>query len=150
MVKFLSSKGLLFLVDFSPRSLETVPDIFTMEIGQLIATLKQCPSYQIDKNHTNCGLRTRILPILDFIETALASNVISISPSSWKEDRAGATWYRPSDKKHGPADVDVEGFTFRPTGSYAYARLQFPGLMGVDNVARQMFTATAWEWTPEI
>ncbi|RAL16869.1 uncharacterized protein BO97DRAFT_430928 [Aspergillus homomorphus CBS 101889] len=34
----------------------------------LLASLKQCPDYQIDANHTGCGIRRRFLPPLDCIE----------------------------------------------------------------------------------
>ncbi|PYH45727.1 uncharacterized protein BP01DRAFT_279255, partial [Aspergillus saccharolyticus JOP 1030-1] len=37
-------------------------------IVALLAALKQCPDYQIDSNHTGCGIRRRFLPPLDCIE----------------------------------------------------------------------------------
>ncbi|KAJ0425798.1 hypothetical protein BJY00DRAFT_273736 [Aspergillus carlsbadensis] len=38
------------------------------DITALISSLKQCPDYQIDSNHTACGIRRRFLPSLDCIE----------------------------------------------------------------------------------
>lgn len=38
------------------------------DIASIIASLKQCPDYQIDSNHTGCGVRRRLLPALDCIE----------------------------------------------------------------------------------
>lgn len=40
----------------------------TSDISSLIASLKQCPDYQIDSNHNGCGVRRRLLPALDCIE----------------------------------------------------------------------------------
>ncbi|KAL4809266.1 hypothetical protein BDV18DRAFT_77774 [Aspergillus unguis] len=38
------------------------------DITAIISLLKQCPDYQIDSNHTACGIRRRFLPSLDCIE----------------------------------------------------------------------------------
>lgn len=38
------------------------------DITAIIASLKQFPDYQIDSNHTGCGIRRRIIPALDCIE----------------------------------------------------------------------------------
>lgn len=38
------------------------------DITAIIASLKQFPDYQIDANHTGCGVRRRIVPALDCIE----------------------------------------------------------------------------------
>lgn len=38
------------------------------DICAIIASLKQCPDYQIDSNHTGCGIRRRFIPPLDCIE----------------------------------------------------------------------------------
>ncbi len=147
-IKFLSSRNLLFLVDFSPGSFELLPDLAGMDIGRLLSILKQCPSYQIDKNHTNCGLRTRIIPILDYIQSMLSSNVVSIARSAWKNDREATSWLlssEGSDDGHGRA-----GKPFRFTRSVASdSRLRYEGAMAADRLARELFTASSWDWTPE-
>lgn len=38
------------------------------DLLSLIASLKQCPDYQLDHNHTGCGVRRRLVPALDCIE----------------------------------------------------------------------------------
>ena len=38
------------------------------DLCSLVASLKQCPDYQIDPNHNGCGVRRRLLPALDCIE----------------------------------------------------------------------------------
>ncbi|KAK5629248.1 hypothetical protein RRF57_004963 [Xylaria bambusicola] len=146
MFKFLANKGLLFLVDFSPGSLDTIADTALLPVEHIISTLRQCPAYQIDKNHTNCGLRTRLLPILDFIQALLSANSIPISRAAWKNSRAAHAWM--------PAAVDekVDGVEkpFRFTRALAAdQRLRFEHAMGADKFARDVFTATSWDWTAE-
>ncbi|KAL2020769.1 hypothetical protein VTK56DRAFT_7967 [Thermocarpiscus australiensis] len=146
MIKFLVSRDLLFLVDYSPSSLDAIQDYATVDIAQLLATLKQCPSYQIDKNHTNCGLRTRILPILEYIQAMLSSNIISISKSAWAKDRDTASWYK--GEADDRAEREPEVFCF--TRSMATdQRLRYEGAMAADRMARKLFTADQWDWTPE-
>ena len=38
------------------------------DICSLIASLRQCPDYQLDSSHNGCGVRRRLLPALDCIE----------------------------------------------------------------------------------
>jgi len=146
MIKFLSTKGLLYFVDFSPASLDRVPDCPVGDINNILAALKQCPSYQIDKNHTNCGLRTRLLPIVEYIQTMLSSNIIAVTTSSWRKNRTAATWAPDDEKRH--RDQDEQSFRF--TRSLAGdQRLRYEGALAADRMAKQMFTATTWDWTPE-
>ncbi|KXJ96631.1 hypothetical protein Micbo1qcDRAFT_199422 [Microdochium bolleyi] len=92
IVRFLANKSLLFLVDFGPSSLDRVVDTAQITVDSLITTLRQCPSYQIDKNHNNCGLRTRMLPILDFVQSLLSANAVPVTIPGWKADRAATAW----------------------------------------------------------
>ncbi|KAI0385637.1 hypothetical protein F5Y04DRAFT_246325 [Hypomontagnella monticulosa] len=146
MFKFLTNKNLMFLVDFSPGSLDSIADTSLLQIDGILTTLRQCPSYQIDKNHTNCGLRTRVLPILDFIQGLLSSNSIPLTRATWKSNRQAAAWMPPDggDKK----DVEVKPFLF--TRSLAGdQRLRLENAMGADRLARDVFTASSWDWTAE-
>ncbi|KAK3387603.1 hypothetical protein B0H63DRAFT_470490 [Podospora didyma] len=145
MVKFLVGRDLLQLVDFSTNSFGEIKDHSTVEIGQIIVTLRQCSGYQIDKNHTNCGLRIRLLPILDYIQSMLSSNIISISRPTWKKDRDSVSWF-PSEE----VDDHSEPTVFRFTRSTAMdQRFRFEGAMATDRLARTLFTADQWDWTPE-
>jgi hypothetical protein len=148
MVKFLSGRNLLFLLDFSPRSMVSMTDHSFVAIDQLLATLRQCPAYQIDQNHTNCGLRTRIVPILDYLQAMLSTNVISIALPSWKNNREAASWV-PREDLVCPGGGDELVFQF--TRSVANdQRLRYEGAMAADRIARELFTAKQWDWVPEI
>lgn len=146
MVKFLLSKELLSFVDFSPSSLDTIPDLSMLDIDQLITTLKQCPSYQVDKNHTNCGLRIRIDPILDYIRAMVSANVVAIQLASWKTNRSEVSWVVSTARI-----TDTREKTFSFTRALANdQRLRYEGAIYADRLAKKLFTSEAWNWTPEI
>lgn len=145
MIKFLVSKNLLFLMDYSPSALDAAPDATCIDIQELLVTLRQCPSYQLDKNHVNCGLRIRIEPILDYLRTMLSTNVVSISLAEWKKNRDSAAWVRDSDKSGG----DKKQFTFTRAVSQDQ-RLRYEGAMYADKMAKALFTSESWDWTPEL
>ncbi len=146
MIKFLANKGLLFLVDFSPAPPNSPTDYSVVDVYDLLTTLRQCPSYQIDKHHTNCGLRTRLLPILEYIQTMLSSNIVAIASPAWKTNRAATTWVSDSSKDDREGDHNVFRFT---RSSARDQRLRYEGAMAADSMAKQLFTAKEWNWTPD-
>ncbi|KAI1156565.1 hypothetical protein F4825DRAFT_446417 [Nemania diffusa] len=157
MVKFLMNKGLFALADFSPGSLDAVADTARLlPVGTAVAALRQCPAYQIDKNHANCGLRTRMLPILDFVEGLLSANSVPVSRAAWKSNRAAHAWMPPGSgetetrgKMDGGGGEEGER-PFRFTRALAGdQRFRFENAMGADKFARDVFTATSWDWTAE-
>ncbi|EGX96993.1 hypothetical protein CCM_01652 [Cordyceps militaris CM01] len=151
MIKFLVSKNLLYMVDYSASSINAVPDASSVNIEELLSTLRQYPSYQVDKNHTNCGPRVRIGPIFDYFQSMLSASVVSLSHADWKNRRDMHSWA----PEHGsPTADDDDGdnarMTFLFTRSVANdQRLRYEGALYVDKMARQLFTADAWNWTPE-
>lgn len=128
-----------------------------VDVDDLLATLRQCPAYQIDKNHTNCGLRTRLEPIVDYIQTMLSSNVVSISHAEWSRNRVACSWAAAAGADSAADGTDAaaaasrrEKRTFIFTRSLAFdQRLKYEGAMYADKMARELFTADEWNWTPE-
>lgn len=148
LLKFLMSKNLLFLVDFSPISLDAVPDTSMVDMDELLATLRQCPSYQVDKHHTNCGPRIRVEPVLEYIRAMLSANVVAVPLADWKRRRADVSWV----VTQTPGDVHDEGKgrTFAFTRALANdQRLRYEGAIYADRMAKKLFTAESWDWTPE-
>ncbi|CAM1503941.1 Fc.00g015320.m01.CDS01 [Cosmosporella sp. VM-42] len=148
MFKFLISKNLTFLVDFSPMSLDAVPDTAMIDVEELLGTLQKCPNYQIDKHHTNCGLRVRIEPILSYIRTMLSASVVAIPYTDWKRRRTEVSWVA----SKGGYDVggDIPGKNFAFTRAIASdQRLRYEGAIYADKMAKAIFTADTWDWTPE-
>ncbi|TQV94172.1 proteinrelated to hydroxyproline-rich glycoprotein [Cordyceps javanica] len=164
MIKFLVSKRLLYLVDYGASSMDAVPDGSSVQIEELLGTLRQCPNYQIDKHHTNCGLRVRIGPILDYLQSMLSARVVALSHADWKNRRDTASWGRePAPSCTPPAppaaaavrrDNDGNDEQARLTFLFTRAvandqRLRYEGALYVDKMAKQLFTSGAWNWTPE-
>ena len=165
MVKFLAHKGLLGLVDFSPRSLiggggggggavgiSLSSSSSLAPVDAILAALRQCPAYQVDKHHSNCGLRTRLLPLLDFLQGLLSAGSVPLARAVWKKDRAAAAWL-PRPRGGGPAaagDDDGDPRPFRFTRSMlGDQRLRFEHALGAERFAREVFTASSWDWTAE-
>lgn len=170
MVKFFTAKNLLFLVNFSPSSQDSVKDFAAVDVSSVLAALRQSPHYQIDKNHTNCGLRSKITPILEYVQVMLSSNVVGVNLQAWKKEPKAATWIAASG---GGADTDkgkaagrkkeftvgaageggrspVKSKVFRFTRSLAQdQRLRYEGAMAADRMALELFMAEEWDWTPE-
>ncbi|CAH0019661.1 unnamed protein product [Clonostachys rhizophaga] len=152
MLKFLLSKNLAFLVDFSPSSLDSLPDASMLDIEDLLSTLKQCPNYQIDKHHTNCGLRIRIEPIVDYIRAMLSSDAVFVSPSDWSRNRAAVSWASSAREADGDGRAEE-----RPGRAFAFTRalandprLRYENTMYAGSMAKKLFLAESWDWTPEI
>ncbi|KAI0137116.1 hypothetical protein BJ170DRAFT_604577 [Xylariales sp. AK1849] len=146
MLKFLTNKGLMFLVDFSPSSLDSIADTSLLQVDTILATLRQCPSYQIDKNHANCGLRTRMLPVLDFIKSLLSSNSVHLARLPWKNDRRRTAWLPAGAGENDKYVAQPFKYTRSMAGDQ---RLRFEHVMGADKFARDVFTASSWNWTTE-
>ncbi|KAF8866882.1 hypothetical protein BDZ45DRAFT_734910 [Acephala macrosclerotiorum] len=163
MVKFLTKKGLLSLVPFqavSPEDPEYIwPDAYTGDIEYLIGVLRQCPSYQIDHNHGHCGLRTRLLPTLDYIKSCIDTGLgiklnrskTGLSFDSWipsiPVSSKKSFWVGGKDGE----DVDVGGdkpkqFEFGPSRS----KTMLGGTGGnVERTPKGLFTAESWNWVTQ-
>ncbi|KAF4964363.1 hypothetical protein FZEAL_10875 [Fusarium zealandicum] len=148
MLKFFVNKNLLFLVDYSPASMLTIPDTAMIEVEELLSSLQQCPSYQVDKYHTNCGLRVRLEPILSYMRSMLSANVIAIPYADWKKRRPEISWLSLRDNVPNGNDHPTKTFAF--TRAIANdQRLRYEGALYVDRMAKAMFMAEEWNWTPE-
>jgi len=152
MVKFLVARDLLFLGDFASSSSQgsLVHDYATVDVVSILAALKQVPSYQIDKNHTNCGLRTRILPILEYIQAMLSAGVVSVARERWRKGREEVAWCDlegdEADGDGGEKKTKVFAWT---RGMATDQRLRYEGALAADRMAKALFTADEWDWTAE-
>ena len=90
MIRFFTRHGTLSLQ--SNITDQDYPNPCVGSLGNLIALFKQCPEYQIDKNHSHCGLRTRLMPALEHLERMLRPGVIGICSDCWKNDRRKYSW----------------------------------------------------------
>jgi hypothetical protein len=60
------------------------------DIHLLLDRLKQIPEYQVDRNHSHCGIRTRVVPYADLVSSALLQ--AGICGDCWTEDRHAQSW----------------------------------------------------------
>jgi len=71
-------------------------DPYGGDIEKALYLLKQCPSYQIDQFHHHCGLRDRILPLLQLFERVLIVErrymTVGICGPCWELHRSNVTW----------------------------------------------------------
>lgn len=160
MVKFLSKKGLLYLVPLqavSPEDTEYIwPEAYTGDVDVLIGILRQCPSYQIDKNHKHCGLRNKLLPALEYIKACIDSGLgIRLSPLKSGEGTTHDSWIldESKDKKSfwvGSENVGQKKRTFELKKARGGERWEADGSVGEIKKAKALFTADSWDWLLEV
>ena len=70
----------------------TIAEPYSGDLIDLIDSLRQCPEYQINEYHKHCGLRTRLMPLLDMLEFSLTE--VGICMPCWTECRHEYAWTR--------------------------------------------------------
>jgi hypothetical protein len=74
----------------------TEPTYYQGDIERLLATLRQTSSYQVDSNHAHCGLRVRLMPLLDMLQDHLSLSTgnsdIGICGECWNDHRSEYAW----------------------------------------------------------
>ena len=84
---------------------QSAPPSYAGDIERLIESLRHCPSYQIDRNHTHCGLRTRLIPLLDLLQNHLDGGTLDVgvcmdcsqnhrADYAWCEAKRPLSWNR--------------------------------------------------------
>jgi hypothetical protein len=72
------------------------PTYYLGDIDRLLLSLRQCSNYQIDSNHAHCGLRSRLMPLLDLVTNQLSLDTgsldIGICSECWNTHRAEYAW----------------------------------------------------------
>jgi hypothetical protein len=120
-------------------NIDTAVQIYSGDIYHLISTLRQCPAYQIDGNHSHCGLRARMIPLLDEIEKALAD--VGICAECWEHSREEYAWSRakrlPIWRRGASRDNRHRSVIKRPTSNCIAAH----------GYVQDMFTAVERDWT---
>ena len=133
MMRFFT-RGNLVRVQSIIYDVDASHHIHTGDIYHIINTLRQCPSYQIDNNHTHCGLRSRLIPILDSIELAISD--VGICAECWEHRRDSYAWSR---SKRLPI--------WRRLGPHGSRSSGRKGACRADHPVRDMFTAVLRDWT---
>lgn len=101
-------------------------------IGKVLDKLRQCPSYQINKHHSHCGLRARLLPVLELIQ-GLVESEAGICGKCWVQGKGGLLWSQPPRVKH---------------WAYVPSKILCKKKCERHEQAREMFTAQERDWEP--
>lgn len=131
MIRFFSRKGTLRIESaFDPAPEELEP--YNGNLDDIVAKLKQCPSYQIDSNHTHCGLRTRLMSVLEGPRSPRPLFQVGLCLECWKEDKSKESWLE-----------NPTAGTWVNTGERFYGR----GCRDHRDT-KAMYTAVKRDWTP--
>ena len=71
MVKFFMRVGTLQLQGSLTPDKKTSNNAYEGDLYALLDKLRRVPEYQIDRFHTHCGIRTRLVPLLDLVQECL-------------------------------------------------------------------------------
>jgi hypothetical protein len=100
----------------------------------LVHTFRQVSEYQIDHNHNHCGIRTRIVPILDVLVAFLS--FVGIHGEDWRTSRIEDAWH-----------------TAKRPKLCTKKDLQLPASLPRDEKyarVRKFFTAVKRDWSDEV
>ncbi|KAL9017336.1 MAG: hypothetical protein Q9185_005334 [Variospora sp. 1 TL-2023] len=134
MIRFFTRKGTLALQCTLSGS-DGKSEAYRGSLVELLRALRDCPSYQIDKNHTHCGLRTRFIPRLNLIEPL---KQVGLCLRCWKHERRNESWLEyPTTEKWWCGFHAVD-----QTKSQC-------GAIFSDHQAKLMYTASVRDWSGE-
>ncbi|GAB1199189.1 hypothetical protein APSETT444_008535 [Aspergillus pseudonomiae] len=116
------------------------------DITSIIASLKQCPDYQIDTNHNGCGVRRRFLPPLDCIERFVGDGrgLLGIELHDWDTKNwssSSGSWANRSLRRARVIDIHLSRISSVPVMSSGLSRPS-----SQEENARLLFTAKKRNW----
>lgn len=88
MIRFFTRIGTLHLQGTIASSDEESQLPCQDDLTTLLDTLRQVPEYQIDRFHTHCGIRTKIIPLIDAIQLSH----LGICAECWASNRKESSW----------------------------------------------------------
>ena len=144
MIKFLKKNNIVKLGPVLTGQDETEP--YAGDIEKIMEIFKSCPIYRMDEFHSHCGLRTRLLPLVEQLDPYLRSNSpvgIGICGDCWKANRNKYAW---SEVKRpvawsAPVPRIATHTSVRGAGTDA--------CLGAHARLRDMFMAVDRDWTPK-
>ena len=138
MIRFFTRIGIGCFQTFTQPTVKAVGD---RDIWDILRLLRECPTYQLDRYHSHCGIRNQLLQKLDVIEGMLVPGT-GICGTCWLENRGTQRW---STGRQGSI------WRFQDRGGKAYmARYVLPLHQHVCSSrleARALFTAEERNWS---
>ncbi|PYI00236.1 hypothetical protein BO78DRAFT_330563 [Aspergillus sclerotiicarbonarius CBS 121057] len=138
-----------FALDSDSDSAPEHPSGTPTDITTIIASLKQCPDYQIDPNHIGCGVRRRFLPPLDCIERFVGDSrgLLGIDYQTWdggqKWPLTSTSWANRALPRARVIDIRISKISAIPALKRGAAR---PSFTSQEENARFLFTAKKRNW----
>lgn len=129
IIRFFSRKGLLRIESAFAVTTEEELDSYNGSIEDIIMRFRQCTSYQIDSFHQHCGLRTRLIPLL---ETLSPRTQVWICLDCWKRDKSNESWLE--------NPLKGDWYWSKKTRSKGGCEAHWD--------AKAMYTALTRDWTP--
>ncbi|ORX95002.1 hypothetical protein BCR34DRAFT_525746 [Clohesyomyces aquaticus] len=150
MVRFFAKLGTIRLQ--STIYDNTEPEHYSGDIDRLLDYLRQSSSYQVDRNHTHCGLRARLIPLLDLIQNHLrldtASIDIGICAQCWSHNRPLYAWSSAKRPVLWTPGSSLTGGRPSAASSLKKGHQRSPSsCLARHNSVRDMFMAVDKEWT---
>jgi hypothetical protein len=81
-----------------------------------------------------------------YVQTMLSSNVVALQRVAWKKSRDVTSWVPNETVEEKKGEESVFRFTRSLAGDQ---RLRYEGAMAADRMAKALFAAERWDWTPE-
>ncbi|KAF3041055.1 hypothetical protein E8E12_000705 [Didymella heteroderae] len=130
----------------------TEPTYYQGDIERLLSTLRQTSSYQVDSNHAHCGLRVRLMPLLDMLQDHLSLSTgnsdIGICGDCWAEHRSEYAWSLAKRPVIWTAPRNLPGTRTAATNGSAKRQLnRHAGCLGKHLAVRDLFMAVEKNWT---
>ena len=140
MVKFFVKRGTL---DLQSRMFESRDcHVYKGSINELLASLAECPEYQIDAFHKHCGLRSRLRPAIEFLRSNCGNQGICMT--CWRADRRQYSWSEhPTTEEWLFASEVKVGFA-----TLAAAFLPHSAYSNFHSPYRILFTSPRRDWAP--
>ncbi|TID18011.1 hypothetical protein E2P81_ATG10981 [Venturia nashicola] len=142
MVRFFTRTNMLRLQGTLSGSDAT--ESYSGDIERLLESLRKSQSYQLDRNHTHCGLRTRLVPMLDQVELYLIGGKVidvGICGECWQANRHRCAW------KDVKRPVAWRPAAIHTASGKARGVAGGEGCLAYHNKIRDMFTAVSRDWT---
>ena len=132
----------------------TEPTYYQGDIERLLATLRQTPSYQINGNHAHCGLRVRIMPLLDMLQDYLSlssgNSDVGVCGDCWSSLRSEYAWSMAKRPLLWTAPRHLNSSRASIANGAAKRQHGAPGgCLGRHIVVRDMFMAVERNWTDQ-
>jgi hypothetical protein len=130
----------------------TDPTYYLGDIDRLLMSMRQCSNYQVDNNHAHCGLRARILPMLDLIHNQFSLDTgsldIGICAECWHHHRAEYAWSQAKRPVLWAHPRSLTGNRALTNGSLRKGHQRTPSTCLSKHAAvRDLFMAVERDWT---